>query len=199
MTSPIRGSRSRLEFSQNNGSLQFTGILAEGRTYLMPIRPVTFAFRGIMFGRFGPDSENERLPALFIGYPGLVRGYDQGSFEAQECGVQLNGSCPAFDRLVGSRMGIFNAEVRAPLWALFGGDNFYGPLPVEVALFSDTGVAWSRDTRPGFNTGDREPVSSFGIALRANLFGFAVAEIDYVKPWNRDRGWLWQFALRPGF
>ena len=32
-----------------------------------------------------------------------------------------------------------------------------------------------------------------------NLFGFAVAEIDYVKPLDRDRGWLWQFALRPGF
>ena len=42
-------------------------------------------------------------------------------------------------------------------------------------------------------------VSSFGVALRANVFGFAVAEIDYVKPWQRDRGWLWQFALRPGF
>ena len=199
VTSPIRGSRSRLEYSQNAGSLTFSGVLAEGRTYLMPIRPVTFAFRGMMFGRFGPDAENERLPALFLGYPGLVRGYDQGSFEAQECGVQLNGSCPAFDRLIGSRIGVFNAEMRMPLWSLFGGENFYGPLPVEIALFSDTGVAWTQNTRPGFNNSDREPVSSFGVALRANVFGFAVAEIDYVKPWQRDRGWLWQFALRPGF
>ena len=35
-----------------------------------------------------------------------------------------------------------------PLWAAFGGDNFYGPLPIEMALFTDAGVAWDRGTRP---------------------------------------------------
>ena len=198
-TSPIRGSRSRLEISQSSGSLAYTGALADLRTYLMPFRPVTFAFRGMFYGRYGADAENERLPTLFLGYPGLVRGYDPGSFEAGECGVQADGSCPAFDRLIGSRVGIFNAEMRVPLWSLFGGDNFYGPLPVELALFGDAGVAWGNNTRPGFSNGDREPVTSVGAALRANVFGFAVAEIDYVRPLNRDRGWVWQFSLRPGF
>ena len=33
-----------------------------------------------------------------------------------------------------------------------------------------------------------------------NVFGFAVAEIDYVRPLDRPRrGWLWQFNLMPGF
>ena len=198
VTSPIRGSRSRLEVSQSTGSLHYTGALADMRTYVMPFRPVTFAFRGMYYGRHGTDAENERLPTLFLGYPGLVRGYDPGSFQAGECGVQADGSCPAFDRLIGSRLGILNAEMRVPVWSLLGGDNFYGPLPLELAFFGDAGWAWG-GSRLGFGDGDREAVTSIGAALRANVFGFAVAEIDYVKPLNRDRGWIWQFSLRPGF
>ncbi len=199
ITSPIRGSRYRLEVSQSAGSLNFTGVTADVRTYLMPVRPFTLAFRGMYYGRHGSDAEDLRLPTLFLGYPGLVRGYDSGSFEASECGVQLDGSCPAFDRLIGSRVGIANAELRFPLWSVFGGDNFYGPLPIEMAIFSDAGIAWGRNSSPRFAGGDREPVVSVGAAMRVNLFGFAVAEIDYVKPLDRDRGWLWQFSFRPGF
>jgi Tol biopolymer transport system component len=198
-TSPIRGSRYRLEFSQSAGSLTYSGLLADGRTYVMPVRPVTFAFRGLFYGRYGSDADNERLPVMYLGYPGLVRGYDPGSFESFECGVQPDGSCPSFDRLVGSKMALASAEMRVPLWSLFGRDNFYGPLPVELALFGDAGVAWDRASRPGFADGDREPVTSIGAAVRANAFGFAVVEIDYVKPLNRNRGWIWQFSLRPGW
>ena len=199
VTSPIRGSRSRLEYSQSIGSLKYSGLLFDARTYVMPVRPATLALRGMFYGRFGGDAEDERLPTLFLGYSGLVRGYDPNSFESGECGVTTDGSCPAFDRLIGSRIALANAEVRMPLWSLFGGDNFYGPLPVEVALFGDAGVAWGRGSRPSFADGDREIVSSIGAAVRGNLFGFAVVEVDYVKPLNRDRGWLWQFSLRPGW
>jgi Tol biopolymer transport system component len=200
LTSPIRGSRYRLELSQTGGSLQYTGLLADYRTYYMPFRPFTLAFRGMYYGRYGRDSEDFRLPVLFLGYPGLVRGYDSNSFEAGECGPSPNGSCPTFDRLIGSKVALGNAELRFPLWGAFGGDNFYGPLPIEMALFTDAGVAWDRSTRPGFGVGDREPVVSVGAAMRINLFGFAVAEIDYVRPLDRPgRGWLWQFSLRPGF
>ena len=45
----------------------------------------------------------------------------------------------------------------------------------------------------------RERVSA-GVALRVNLLGFAIAEVDYVRPLDRSRkGWLWQFGLTPGF
>jgi hypothetical protein len=200
LTSPIRGSRYRLEFSQSAGSLTYSGALADFRTYVMPVRPFTLAFRGMFYGRFGRDAEDFRLPVLYLGYPGLVRGYDSGSFEAFECGVFVDGSCPAFDRLIGSKVGVFNAELRFPLWAAFGGDNFYGPLPIEMAVFADAGVAWDSVTRPGFGPSDREPVKSVGAAMRINVFGFAVAEIDYVRPLDRpQRGWVWQFSLRPGF
>jgi Tol biopolymer transport system component len=198
VTSPIRGSRHRLEFSQSGGSLNYSGVLADMRTYLMPFRPYTIALRGVYFGRFGPDSEDGRLPTLYLGYPGLVRGYDSGSFENGECGLQLNGSCPPFDRLIGNRIAVANAELRFPLWSAFGGDNFYGPLPVEMAIFTDAGIAWGRTA--GFFEGDHEPVVSVGAAARVNVMGFLVAEINYVRPLDRPgRGWLWQFNFRPGF
>jgi hypothetical protein len=200
LTSPIKGSRYRLELSQSAGSLTYTGVLADVRTYVMPFRPYTFALRGLYYGRYGGSAEDERLPTLYLGYPGLVRGYDPGSFQAGECGTQSDGSCPAFDRLIGSRVAIGNAELRFPLWGAFGGDRFYGPIPVELAVFSDVGVAWGRTSRPTFSGGDRKPVSSVGATARINLLGFAVAEIDYVRPLDRPgRGWVWQFNLRPGF
>jgi hypothetical protein len=200
LTSPIRGTRYRLEFSQTGGSINYSGVLADYRTYWMPIRPYTLALRGFYYGRYGSQAEDERLPTLYLGYPGLVRGYEPGSFEAGECGAQVNGSCPAFDRLIGSRVAIANAELRFPLWGGFGGSNFYGPIPVELAIFGDAGVAWGRSSASFLTGGDRQPVASVGAAARINLFGFAVAEIDYVRPLDRPgRGWLWQFSLRPGF
>lgn len=75
-----------------------------------------------------------------------------------------------------------------------------GAYPVELAAFSDAGVAWGRTSSFQFSDGDHTPVSSVGAAARINLLGFAVAEIDYVRPLDRPgRGWLWQFNLRPGF
>jgi outer membrane protein assembly factor BamA len=201
ITSPIRGSRYRLEYSQSGGTLAYSGFLADGRTYLMPFRPFTLAFRGLFYGRYGADAGDYRLPTLYLGYPGLVRGYDSNSFESFECGPQANGSCPTFDRLIGSRVGVANAELRFPLWGAFRPGEFYGPLPVELAVFSDAGIAWGTTNLGGFRPGsDSTPVVSVGAAARVNIFGFAVAEIDYVRPLDRPgRGWLWQFNLIPGF
>ena len=44
----------------------------------MPVRPYTFALRGLYYGRYGSGAEDQRLPTLYLGYPGLVRGYDPG-------------------------------------------------------------------------------------------------------------------------
>jgi hypothetical protein len=39
-----------------------------------------------------------------------------------------------------------------------------------------------------------------GGGLRFNVFGYAVIEVDYVKPLDRpNKGWIWQFNLSPGF
>ena len=95
-----------------------------------------------------------------------------------------------------------NIEFRFPLLRPFGvSDRMYGPLPVEVAFFLDGGVTWNRGQKPSFfNGGTREPVTSGGITLRTNLLGFAIAQIDYARPFDRPgRGWIWGFSLTPGF
>jgi Tol biopolymer transport system component len=206
ITSPIRGSRYRIEFSQSAGDLTYSGALADFRNYWMFKRPYTLAVRGMYFGRFGNDAEDYRLPTLYLGYPGLVRGYDANTFDPEDCVATATSSCEIFDRLVGSRVAVANAELRFPLWGAFGGDSFYGPLPVEIAFFADAGVAWGRGSVFGlsntqlFGSDERDPVVSAGAAIRANLFGFAVAEIDFVRPFDRTgKGWVWQFNLMPGF
>ena len=109
-------------------------------------------------------------------------------------------SCEAFDQLNGSRVAIGGAELRFPLLGLFSRKSYYGAFPIEMALFADAGVAWDSTTKPRFAGGERDWVRSAGVALRVNLLGFAIAEVDYVRPLDRSRrGWLWQFGLTPGF
>ena len=153
------------------------------------------------YERYGRDSEDLRLLPLFIGYPDLIRGYTIGSFRASECASGPAGSCEAFDRLLGSRMLIGNLELRFPLLRPFGvRDRMYGPVPIEVAFFADAGVAWQKSDRPTFLGGNRQPVSSAGMTLRANVLGFAVAQMDVAYPFQRSgRGWVLGFSIAPGF
>jgi Tol biopolymer transport system component len=199
-TSPLVGRSYRFEYSQMAGTLNFGGLLADYRRYFMPLRPFTFAVRGLHYGRYGGDAEDGRLPPLFIGYQGLVRGYDIGSFDANECeSIDLT-RCDSFDNLNGSRIAIASAEFRFPLLGLFSRRSFYGPFPIELAFFGDAGVAWTSDVKPAFAGGTREWARSVGAALRINVLGYAIAEFDYVRPLDRNRkGWIWQFGLTPGF
>ena len=83
-------------------------------------------------------------PILFLGYPTLVRGYDVNTFEPSECVPTAASQCPAFDRLAGSRLLVGNIEFRFPLLRPFGvSRRMYGPVPLEVGLFADGGVAWA--------------------------------------------------------
>jgi Tol biopolymer transport system component len=200
-TSPVLGQRYRLEVSPTFGDLRYTGVLLDYRKYLMPARFYTIAGRVLHFGRYGGDAEDPRMFPLFLGYPSLVRGYDVGTFEADECPPTPNGSCEAYDRLVGSRMLVGNLEFRFPLLRPFGvSEGVYGPVPVEVALFADGGLAWTRDEKPSFAGGNRSGVSSVGIAFRVNALGFAILQFDAAKPLQRPgRGWIWQFSMSPGF
>ena len=76
----------------------------------------------------------------------------------------------------------------------------YGPVPVEVALFADGGVAWNRGQTPWTSMAASEGVSSVGVALRANLFGFGIGQFDFSRPLQRPgKGWVFQFNLSPGF
>ena len=200
-TSPVLGQRYRLEVAPVTGSVTFTGVLADYRRYFMPAQFLTVATRVMHYGRYGRDGEDPRLAPLFIGYPTLVRGYDVDTFSAADCCTDPAAGCPAFDNLIGSRTLIGNVELRMPLLRPFGvRRGLYGPLPAEFAVFADGGVAWDSESKPDFFGGERKPVGSAGVALRINAFGFAVAQLDYAYPFQRnDRGWVFQFSLAPGF
>src|SRR5262249_6831622 len=73
--SPIMGGRYRLEAQALTGDLKFETALADWRHYWYK-RPVTFAVRGIHYGRYGTDAENPLLTPLYIGDAYLIRGYD---------------------------------------------------------------------------------------------------------------------------
>jgi hypothetical protein len=197
-TAPIVGSRARLEASPTFGSINYTDVLADWRGYFMPVRPVTFALRATHFGRYGEGADDDRFRSIYLGYPELLRGYD--GITQGECVPDQTSTCPLYDRLFGSRLLVTSAELRAPLWGLFKGRLAYGPLPIDVALFADAGVAWTGGSKPSFLGGDRDLLASVGAALRANVFGFLVAQMSYAKPLDRPgKGWVWQWSLSPGF
>jgi Periplasmic component of the Tol biopolymer transport system len=200
-TSPVQGQRSRFEVSPTFGTLNFTGFLADYRHYFMPAPFYTVAVRAMHYGRYGRDSSDTRIFPLYIGYPWLVRGYDVGSFSSDECVGDGTTSCAAIDKLTGSRMLIGNIEFRFPLLRPFGvSGNMYGPVPVEVAFFADGGTAWQAGERPGVLGGSHGGVSSAGVALRVNIFGFAVGEFDVARPFQRPgQGWQFGFNLMPGW
>jgi hypothetical protein len=121
-----------------------------------------------------------------INYTNVVadwRGYD--NITASECRPSATSQCPLYDRLYGSRMFLASAELRAPLVGLFTGRLSYGPVPVELELFADSGVAWTsfgysrRRTRAGSvrnarTAGAREaarPISTAAAALATSARG----------------------------
>jgi Tol biopolymer transport system component len=206
-TSPILGQRYRLEVSPTIGDLKYTGVLADYRRYVMPVRPYTFALRLLHYGRYGSGGGDERLQPLFIGYPNLVRGYDVNSFGAAECVSSKDSSCPVFDQLLGTRVAVANLELRFPPFGALGGKGLYGPIPIELLGFADVGVAWRKGDSVKLDLSgadgsltSRRPVRSLGVGARVNVFGYAILEVDYVKPLDRPaKNWVWLFNLSPGF
>jgi hypothetical protein len=204
-TSPVAGSRYRLEVGSNLGDLNYQDALIDYRKYFFR-SPFTFAIRGLHFGRYGADAENELMQPLFVGRAQLIRGYEAHTFKLDECTPAAAGDeCPEFSRLAGSRVAVLNAELRIPL---FGNDRFglfsLPFLPTELTPFVDAGVAWSSDASPDLRfdreTADRVPVVSAGVATRLNLMGFAVIEIFYARPFHRPRNnVIWGFQLSPGW
>jgi len=101
---------------------------------------------------------------------------------------------------------VANVELRFPLLGLLGlGHGYYGAFPIETALFGDYGVAWSKGQKPIFFPSSWsgtpvKPLTSIGIANRLNLFGYAIIEVDFVRPFQRTGvGWTWQFGFSEGF
>jgi outer membrane protein assembly factor BamA len=102
-------------------------------------------------------------------------------------------------------MAVANAELRIPL---FGSREFgllnLPFLPTEISPFVDAGLAWNQGDRPRLSfdrtSTDRVPVVSTGVSARVNLLGYAVGEVYYAYPFQRqERGWHFGFVLAPGW
>ena len=210
-TGPIQGSRYRFEVTPTVGTLNFTTALADYRNYLF-LRPITFAFRGLHYGRYGSSADDSTtLYPLFLGEEALMRGYSVGSFDQSECGVGNNSqtvyTCPAFDRLLGSKLAVASFEIRIPVFGVPEYGLFNVPfLPLTLAPFVDAGVAWTGSTRPRFgsasatNSAYRTPVVSTGLSARFNVLGYAILEAYLAHPFQRPgKGWIWGFQLVPGW
>lgn len=202
--SPVRGTRYRYEVTEYTGDLKFQTALVDYRKYIF-MNPVTFAMRGIYYGRYGPDAESGRLTPLYIGQDTLVRGYDINSIGLDEC-VSAPGStsCPVFDRLIGSKIGVANLEVRVPV---VGNKQFgllSGFVPTEFFAFADAGAAWSNNdpVKVRFeknNATDHVPVTSVGGGLRL-LLAYIPLEFYTAKPFQRPaRSWVTGFNIIGGW
>jgi hypothetical protein len=224
-TSPVAGGRYRFEAQPTFGEITFNTALADYRRYHFR-RPITLAWRGIHYGRYGLDAENYQvISPLFLGEEQLVRGYAYGSFDVDECVVEGTTvqACPVIERLIGSRMAVFNVELRLPLIGTreFGLLNIPF-LPVELAPFFDAGLMWTSDQSPSLRFKDpneperavtcsadarqfgvcaeRVPVFSTGISARINVLGYLIFETYFAKPFQRPaKDWVWGFQLAPGW
>jgi len=199
-TSPILGQSYRFEVSPFLGSISFYSVLADYRRYFIPVKPFTLAFRFLHYGRYGRGAEDDRLYPMYLGYESLVRGYNYGSFDFEEC-EGGGDDCFSLDRLFGSKLMVANFELRFPLFKVLGlGKGYYGFFPLDFIAFYDVGLAWTDIDPPWFADGERKPVSSAGVGVRMNLFGMMVLGVSYVHPFDRPlKGSYLQLTIMPGF
>lgn len=206
-TAPVIGRRYRFQLSPSVGNLKWMEYLADYRRYDPIIfNTITIATRFLTSASVGRDEETF---LKYIGRPEYVRGYDDANFSGYECTSYIGaGAACNTEQLVGSRVAVFNAEVRFPLIRRFDiGTLPIGLPPIEALFFFDAGLAWSREQTVSLSKPDnydftlqRYPLRSYGVGLRVNLFNIAILKWDYAKPLDQPgRKPNWTFSLGPSF
>lgn len=188
MTSPLQGHRARYQIERYFGNINLYNALIDYRKYYFT-KPVGFAFRLYHNGLYGKSSQIELASPMYIGYPWLIRGYEQISVYGGADNVAGYSSLNV-NNLVGTRMALVNAEVRIP----FSGPKVLAPIKsniflTDLNLFLDGGLAWNKGDQIKFkwqqsNFNERIPVWSTGISMRINLFGYLVIEPYYAIPFQ---------------
>ncbi|HKJ91662.1 MAG TPA: hypothetical protein VJ957_00780 [Longimicrobiales bacterium] len=204
-TGPVAGERFHLEVSPSFGTLNYLTAIADFRAYKRLTWNITLAGRLMQIGNYGPDSNDFRLSRIFLGYPSLIRGYDYGSFNPNNCpsGQPINqcSEITVLQDLFGTRMAVGNVELRLPLFGPLGLITRNGNAPpADLVGFYDAGVAWTSDSQATFLGGPRPILTSAGIGLRVNLFGFLLGELDWVDPFQRSAKRMYlTFGFNTGF
>jgi hypothetical protein len=201
-TGPVIGRRMRFQASQNLGRLNFADFLVDYRRYDPIIfNTLTLATRFLSSTAVGRD---EDFFQKYIGRPDYIRGYDRANFDFFDCTSVIGGQSTCNNaQLAGSRVAVFNEELRFPIIRRFDVGSSFGLPPVDGLLFYDAGLAWSKGIQPhlgnaprGFDPDtDRYPLASWGAGLRVNLFNLAILRWDYARPMVGGRKPNWTFSL----
>lgn len=206
MTAPLQGWRYRIGVERFFGSYRFSTLLLDGRRYFY-VKPVTFAVRGLAYGRFGGNSGNvNEVYPLFAGESYFVRGYTSN--------VLYEDAPELIDQMAGSKVIVANFEVRLP---------FTGPrklsvlksgfLITDINLFFDAGLGFfstndlkknpvDEDPLDGRDPIQHKPLLSTGISVRVNLFGIFVLEPYFALPLTvpaERRQWTFGMNWIPGW
>lgn len=211
-TGPMGGRRFRLEASPSVGDLNLGNFTADVRSYVPLVGPFTIANRLLSFTRVSLNDRDDAREFEFAwGGPYFLRGFDFGSFGFEECRASQARSrsgrfCPAQAQLIGSSILLLNSEIRFPILNAFNAS--WLPLdfpPIDGAFFYDLGLAftpgvnrlvWNR--KPGQDiVRVREPLASYGVGLRVNIF-FAIIRLDYTVAPSRRSGagnGIWSVAV----
>ncbi len=206
-TAPVIGRRYRFQVSPSVGNLRWVEYLADYRRYDPIIfNTITIATRLMTSASVGRD---EASFPKYIGRPEYVRGYDGANFSGYECTGYIGGSSSCeTEQLVGSRIAVFNAEVRFPLIRRFDLGNLpIGLPPIEGLVFYDMGLAWYKGQTISLSQPadydlnlQRYPLRSYGAGIRVNLFNLAILKWDYAIPLDKpERKGIWTFSLGPSF
>jgi len=144
LTSPLDGFRYRIGAEKYFGDYKFSAVTVDLRKYVR-LKPITLAARTYNYLRIGKDGEN--LYPLYVGYPYFIRGYEANSLYKSQ---NLAGSFD-IDQLSGSKMAVFNFEVRLP----FTGPKKLAQIPsrflfTDLNLFFDAGLAWNEGSKVVF-------------------------------------------------
>ena len=186
MTSPLQGHRARFQMDKYFGATDVFTALFDYRKYHW-MKPVGLAFRAYSYGMYGGSSGDTPLQPLYLGYPWLIRGYENVSYGQEST---LGMSSLDISRLAGTRIAVANVELRLP----FSGPERLSLIKsryflTDVNLFLDAGLAWNkgdeivtprRNTAPSAN--QKYPLFSTGVSMRINLLGYLVLEPYYAFP-----------------
>lgn len=186
MTAPMQGHRARYQVDRYFGATNVFTALIDYRRYFWH-KPVGLAFRLYNYGIYGKDTEENLLQPLYLGYPWLIRGYEDIAYNSDH-GPAM--SSLDISRLSGTRIAVANAELRLPFsgperLALIKSKYFL----TDINLFFDAGLAWYRGDAiiagrhaSAAASDQKYPLLSTGVSVRVNLLGYLVLEPYYAFP-----------------
>jgi len=186
MTSPMEGHRARFQADKYFGATDVFTALVDYRKYFW-MKPVGLAFRAYSYGMYGGKKGENVLQPLYLGYPWLIRGYENVSYGQEST---LGTGSLDISRLSGTRLAVANAELRLPFsgpeqLALIKSKYFL----TDLNLFLDAGLAWysgdqivSGKEAATAMPDQKYPLMSTGVSVRINLLGYLVIEPYYAFP-----------------